>query len=124
MAEVIPFLPSIPEQELTVSTDQGLFILTARWNNLEEAWYLDVAETNLDPIATGLKAVLGVRMGRTCTHEFFQGCALFMYDLSGDDLEATFDDFGVRVIMVYLNPVDLTLATQVPISTIPRTTDT
>lgn len=119
MAESIPFTPGIPHQRLEVTLAGVPMIIDARWNSRDEAFYLDVFDVGENPIARGVKVVLGALLGRGNTHPFFYGRALFAVDKSGTGRECGLDDLGARIILMYLTEVDLLLASQ-PALEIPK----
>lgn len=119
MAEVIPFQPGVPHQRLECTLAGLTNLFEARWNTRDAAWYLNVMEVDETPIAMGLKIVLGVEMGRACTHPFFRGRGLVALDLSRSLREATLDDLGKRVLVIYFTELDKFLA-QAPELEIPR----
>ncbi len=119
MASEVPFVPSVPHQELEVAIAGLTVIMTARWNDRDRAFYLDVFESDNTPIARGLKVVLGVKLGRKSTHKFFVGRALFAVDNSNTGQECGIDDLGARVSILYLDEGDLELASTPPFA-VPR----
>lgn len=104
MAIVIPFAASTPRQSFTTTIENASYLFTARWVGREGAWYFDVAETDETPIASGIKVVLGVVLGRRCHHPLFRRGIFVAADLSGAGREAGLDDFGAdgRVQVVRL----------------------
>jgi len=110
MAEIIPFTPGDPNQDLTVTLDGEPWGIVARWNGRDNAWYLDIYEADRKPIAMSIKVVLGVKLGRKYTHRFFSNRALIAWDESNTGIEAGLDDLGSRVSVIYMTEADLALA--------------
>lgn len=107
----LPLIPSNPNYRFGTSLDGVQYVIDIRWNaraNLGGgAWYMDVLQADQTPIRMGLKVVLGcVLGGRVTAPEFPQG-ALFAVDQSGLDVEASLDDLGTRLIVVYVPAADL-----------------
>lgn len=75
--------------------------LTLRYNQTDDAWYMDVADFEDNMIAVGLKLVLGAYIGRQSTHPLFLNGAFFLVDTTDEGREATFQDLGTRVVLSY-----------------------
>lgn len=110
MASIIPFVPGIPEQTISITLDGEPYVMRARWNTSDDglvgAWYLDAWERDgKTPIAFGIKLVLGVRLGRNFTHPLFSA-GLLLIETVETGLEATLQDFGSRVLLVHLNTAE------------------
>lgn len=99
----LPFIPNVTYQTFDTVLEGITYTINARWNSRGEAWYMDILDANASPIASGLKLVLGVAIGRKVTDPRFPGI-FFVSDLSNADQEASFDDFGTRVV-VYFYPI-------------------
>lgn len=113
MPSIIPFRPSDPLQTITVTLDQVTYVLRARWNTYEAAWYLDAWESDgTTPIAFGLKLVLGVKLGQSTPHSLFTA-GLFVIDTSNTATDAGLDDFGTRVLLVHMTAGDAILSATV-----------
>lgn len=107
MADYIPFIKSDNNYQLLVplTGDSGTdnFIINTRWNSRDAAWYIDIFENDLTPIAMGLKLVLGAQLGRSLKHlKFFQDHFLQVIDTSGTRQDAAFDDLGGRVVVAHM----------------------
>lgn len=114
MAEFIPFTPGNPNETLEVTLAGDPYVLVSQWNATDNgktgAFYLHLYDVNKKPIAVGMKVALGVILGRTSTHFFFSGRALFAYDKSNSGRECGVDDLGGRIQVAYLTADDLILA--------------
>jgi hypothetical protein len=108
-------LPILPE---TGGTRVGFFrvgttienvqyIIDGRWNSRDAAWYLDFYEGDLTPIIYGVKVVLGAYLARRSNHPLFANGVLVAVDLTNSGKEATFDDFGTRVILEWIPVLEL-----------------
>lgn len=114
MAGVIPFVPGEAEQRIEIALDGEPYVLRARWNSRDAAWYLDAWERDgTTPIAFGIKLVLGVRLGSTFQHPLFLG-GLFLVDDSGTGVEAGLNDLGTRVNLVHFTVADAVIAEAAP----------
>lgn len=115
MPTIIPFVPNDPDQRLEIVLDQESYVLRARWNTSDAAWYLDAWERDgKTPIAFGVKLVLGVMLGRTYQHPLFLA-GMFLIDDSGTGAEPGLGDLGGRVILVHLTIGDGVLAGTTPL---------
>lgn len=101
----MPLLPKFPNFRFGSTIDTVPYLFDVRWNSRDEAWYMDVLESSEKPIVLGLKLVLGTYVGRRCNHALFKQGVFIVSDTSGSGRDATFDDFGTRVILMYI-PID------------------
>lgn len=106
--EFIPFIQSDNNYQLYVplTGDSGTatYVINARWNSRDAAWYIDLYEDDLTPIAVGLKLVLGMRLGHSMQYKtFFQEHFLQLVDTSGERRDAAFDDLGGRVKLLHMS---------------------
>lgn len=108
----IPFSPSVGAYRLTFIIETVQYIFDARWNTRAAAWYMDVLEADETPIALGIKIVLGCLLGRRTNHPLFNNGVLVAIDLSGQEMDATLDDFGTRVAILYYPVLDWIVALQ------------
>ena len=83
------------------------YVIDGRWNTRDAAWYLDFYEADLTPIIFGIKVVLGCYLGRRCNHAIFRNGVLVAVDLSGQRLDATYDDLGTRVVLEWIPVLEL-----------------
>ena len=108
MAISIPFIQSRTNYTLNVPVNDEEIQFAIRWNSTDEAWYLDLYEADDTVIALNIKLALGVRLGRTYQHTFFDTHLLQVVDTTGEGREAAFDDLGTRVQLIVQNISDLT----------------
>lgn len=117
MALVIPFSAENPINKFSTTLDGIQYGFRARWNSRDNfdpltntnagAWYVDISDDTGEPIATGVKVVLGAFLGRQFNHPLFRDGALVAVDLSGAGREATIDDFGARVQVMRISAVEI-----------------
>lgn len=106
MASIINFVPSDPLQLASVALDGATYVLRARWNTTDDAWYLDAWERDgKTPIAFGIKLVLGVRLGGTYNHALF-AAGMFLLPLTDTGAEPGLDDLGRSVLLVHMTADD------------------
>lgn len=100
MPQIIPFIPGQNNYRLRTSFDNEEVLFRVRWNAHDSAHYIDVLEPGEEPIAQGIKVVLGVNLGRRSTHPFFLRNLLHAFDTTLQGVEAGVDDLGGRVVVV------------------------
>lgn len=103
----IPVVPSDAHYRFGIVLEDVGYIVDARWNSRDEAWYLDWYTLEEKIIALNLKVVLGCYLGRRYQSAPFTNGVLVAVDTSGKDVEAKFDDFGTRVVLRYIPVIDL-----------------
>jgi hypothetical protein len=124
--QVLPFYLAAGREEVSFSTsvDDTEYLFRVYWNprdedeehGLEGAWYFDVSELDGTPggtpVATGVKVVLGVFLARTTRHPLTRRGVLYALDTTGQGREATFDDLGWRVLLLWIPEVEVLGALQ------------
>lgn len=114
MPTEIPFVPGDPEQKISISLDDQLYVLRARWNTRDDdgvgAWYLDAWQSDgVTRIASGIKLVVGIMLGRLVHHQLFLG-GMFLVDYTGTGNNPGLNDLGNTVILLHMTIADQTLA--------------
>lgn len=105
--QVLPLVPSIPLYTFDTLLDGVAYVFRVYWNARDEAWYMDIADGERVVVAYGLKIVLGTSIGRTVDHELTARGSLIAIDRSGENRDATFDDIGQRVLVLYVPALEL-----------------
>lgn len=114
MASIIPFVPGDPEQFIAITLDQVPYVLRARWNTRDAAWYLDAWESDgVTVIAYGIKLVLGVFLGQRVRHPLFLS-GMFVIDDSGTGIDPGLNDLGGRCSLMHITADERVLATLGP----------
>lgn len=114
MPSIIPFAPGIPEQPITITLDGESYVLRARWNTWDAAWYLDAWERDgTTPIAFGVKLVLGTKLGGDIDHPLFLG-GMVLIDNAGTGEDPQFSDLGTRCLLVHMTVGDAVLSSLPP----------
>lgn len=113
MPSIIPFAPGDPLQIVSIPLDGVTYVLRARWNTTENAWYLDAWERDgTTPIAFGIKLVLGVKLGITYNHALFTA-GMFLLPLTDSGVDPGFADLGSTVLLVHMTLDDAILSATV-----------
>lgn len=102
MSELIPFTSSDNNYRLVIPLGGTNYLFDVRWNSRDSAWYISILTEDEVPIGSGLKLVLGARLGRHNPHPFFKEHTLVVLDTSGEDRDAGYDDLGARVVLVHV----------------------
>lgn len=95
-------LTSDPCQELTITLGGVSYVLVVKWCELRSTWTMDILRASDSSIlASGVSLVVGVNV--------LQGFGLdigevFIVDTGSQDVDATADDLGDRVLMFYNEP--------------------
>lgn len=103
----LPFVPSIPFQEVDVPLDGAVYRMYLQWSTRERVWYLDISTTDDELVAAGLKLVLGTYIGWRVVDERFPRGLIRMFANSDAGVEAGLDDLGVRVVAHYYTTEEL-----------------
>jgi hypothetical protein len=97
----LPLIPSVPRYRFGTTLDNTQYVFEVYWNGRDAAWYMNVLQTDETPVQYGIKIVLGAALGGLVIDPAFPPGIMVALDLSGADLDATFDDLGTRVIVQY-----------------------
>lgn len=105
---VLPLaVPPIGNYDFGTTIDNIGYVLKFQWNTKDNAWYFSVYDANANAIRTGIKVVLGAFLGKTCQHPLFNNGVFVAVDTGPDNIEPGFNDFGTRVVMKYIDAIDL-----------------
>ncbi len=108
MAVVIPFQnPPLPFYQFSTTIENVEYFFNVRWNGRDQAWYFDVLTLDNEPIASGIKVVLGTFLGRTTIHPLFRNGAFAALDNSSSGKDAGFYDLGTRVIVIWMSTAEI-----------------
>lgn len=91
----------LPSFKMTVTLDDTAFVLWAKWNVVYGFWTLDLLDSTLDPIVTGLKLALGIDLLHRYRDARLPGGALMVVDLSGKITRIDREDMGRDVFLCY-----------------------
>ncbi len=110
MPVVLPLIPSVPHYDVGVTLDGTPYIVEVHWNDRDSSWFFSLLDDEGDPIFAGRKIVLGTPIGHRCRDARKPPGAFLVQDLAGTDRDATIDDLGVRVMVVYFTAADIAAA--------------
>lgn len=104
---VLPFVPSIGRYRFGTVIEETQYLFDVRWNTRDLAWYFDLREADETIIASGLKIVLGIFIGRQSTHPLFDDGVFVAHDESGQEKDAGYDDLGTRVLVKFITKLEI-----------------
>ena len=110
MPQILPVIPGVEHYEFETELDGTGYVFDVKWNARDDAWYLGAADLDGAPIFDGQKIVLGAYIGRTFRHRLVSAGALVAVDMSSAGIDATFDDFGTRVLLTHWTGYELAAA--------------
>lgn len=107
MPQVIPFEAEVPYYSFAVVLEGETFVFDVRWNVREAAWYFDIRTPEDDLLAGGIKLALGAAiLDRPATEGLPDG-VIVCEDTSGAGVEATLDDLGIRVQVLFYSRAEI-----------------
>ncbi len=107
MIGTLPLVPGLGHYTFTTTLSDVPFEFEVRWNERDGAWYLSMYDTDGTPMAEGMKIVLGAFLGRRSVHPWFAENILAVVDTTLTEVDATFDDLGVRILVKHWPVADL-----------------
>jgi hypothetical protein len=110
MPTKLPLVPSMGYYDFTTTVDGYSLLFTIRWNPIDRAFFMDVADQRNRPIVEGEKIVIGAYIGRKSKHPLFTDGAFIAFDTAGNFEDAGYDDLGGRVEVWYYTANELVSA--------------
>ena len=107
MPKLIPLIPLEGFYRFSTTLESVDYIFDVRWNDRDSAWYFDLLDADENMIRAGCKIILGASPGRRSAHADFPSGAFVVEDTSGEGVEATYEDLGVRVVMRYYTAAEV-----------------
>jgi hypothetical protein len=77
------------------------YVLAFDWSARESEWYLSIFDQDENPLALGIKVVVGLPLLYRETNPALPPGLLAAIDLARGDLDPAVDDFGTRVLLLY-----------------------
>lgn len=106
-AFTIPLRNDMPVAEFQVELDGQTFTIEQRWNFRSEQWTFSLADALGVPIFEGVGGVVDFPLGRRVQDERMPPGFLMLKDTAGQHREATFQDLGLRVQLIYMTRDEL-----------------
>ena len=99
----IPARPGVPHQRLFVELEGVTYGLALRWNETAGAWFANLLDRDGTVLLAGKRVALGIPLTlRAAYDRRLPPGGLLAIDTTGKGLEATLDDLGSRVKLLYV----------------------
>ena len=92
--------PNIPNSEYTIKLSGSTYSITTRWNETDEAWYMDIIGLTNTVKYYGIKLVSGADL--LAPYVILELGHMFIVDLEERNSDPNFDDFGTRFRIAYM----------------------
>lgn len=95
------FLPTTnqPYTEYQTTLDNEVYTITTRWNEIDEAWYMDIVGVTNGVTYLGLKIIGGVDI--IGPFAILEMGSMYLIDLEEKYEDPDFDSFGDRYRILY-----------------------
>jgi len=117
---VLPVVPGAVNYDFGTTIEGVGYIIQIQWNERDKAYdangnaitdgafYFSVYDVGGNPLASGVKIVLGAYLGRRFVNvPLFADGVFTAYDTSGEGVDAGINDLGSRVLLLYIPNHDL-----------------
>lgn len=102
MTQQLPLQPSVANYRFGTTLDGTPYIIDIYWNSRSSTWYMDLLGEDEVPIRNSMRLVLGTLIGGRSADARFPSGSFLVVDLSGADIDAGFNDMGVRIMVWYI----------------------
>ena len=102
MALQLPLRAGLPHYRFSVELDGADFGFSLRFNERDSYWYLSLATGAGEPILSGSRVALGMPLLRKVVSPLRPPGELIALDTSSRGLRPGRDDFGSRVLLLYM----------------------
>lgn len=108
MALQIPTSTELPSYVQRLTLEGREYVLAFDWNEREGRWFFDLLDSEEEPLAAGLKVVVGFPLlRRRKTDPRLPPGDFFAIDNSGTGRDPGFEELGARVVLCYLEAAEL-----------------
>lgn len=117
---VLPVIPGEVNYDFGTTIEGVGYIIQIQWNEMDKAYdangnaltdgafYFSVFDVGGNPLATGIKIVLGTYLGRRVQNvDLFNDGVFTAYDTSGSGIDCGPNDLGARILFLYIPNHDL-----------------
>lgn len=96
---------SSPYYQVQTTLDQINYNLHIRWNKRIETWFLDIFDTDQNPILYGIACLTNVPglIGRFVVQGFMQNGDIMIIDVNGRGKDPNYESFGAETGPFYLS---------------------
>ncbi len=99
MAVTLPLEGGVPFYSFSTQLGGVTFLFDVRWNSRHGVWYFDILDEDEDVISANNAILLGSRPVYKSADSRRPKGYFVVRDSSGEAVDATFDDLGVRVFL-------------------------
>lgn len=110
MPQVLPIVPSIPGYRERVPLPDAGRLFDFRWNDRDQAWYMDILSEDEVSVRMGVKVVIGPLGQSRAANELgavVNFGILVAIDTSGEERDPTFEDLGARIKVLWFSPAEV-----------------
>lgn len=107
MPVTLPVLVDTPYFDVEAQLDGVLYAFTFRWNARDGQWTFDLADSDRDPIASGIAVVVDFPLARRCADARMPPGAFFAVDTTNSQTDPGETDLGRRVVVIYYTAAEL-----------------
>ena len=107
MTRVLQASQTLQDFEYRVELDEETFTLRFRWNTRAATWFVDISDSDEEPIVMGRPLNLDTTLLRQFRHLAVPGGDLMSYDSTKAKVRAGVTDLGERVLVLYLEAAQL-----------------
>ena len=100
--EALTLPVSNPHFTIRHTLDGREYVLTFEWSERESAWYVSLADQADSPISGAVRVCADWPLFLTCNDDRKFTGALLASDVTGQGVDPTLEDFGARVLLVYV----------------------
>lgn len=93
--------------DFQVTLENIVFTFEFIWNDREGSWYMNLYDTNSNPLVSGLKVVLNVPLLARFVSTSLPNGDLIATDTTGQDLMPGLQDLGDRVVLGYFSNAEI-----------------
>lgn len=106
MSQVVPLRQGVASFVQRSSLDGVTFELALSWNDRDQGWYLSIADSNGDPIRSGIRLAFDWPLLIQVVDERRPAGELYAEDLDGTGIDAGLEDLGGRVRLYYVTAAE------------------
>jgi len=106
MPQRIPLQTSVSSFRQRTSLDGVPFELEFRWNERDGAWYMSIADTDGNPLRSGIRLAVDSPLLHSLVSDTRPNGELYAIDIEDSGEEAGFDDLGQRVVLYYVTAAE------------------
>jgi hypothetical protein len=99
MIQEIPVSNTV-DATFSIELDGNVYKLRSRWNETDQAWFLDLVGVSVDLALYGIKLVSGLDL--LAAHGFEELGELWIADFEEEPIDANLDQYGDRFKLLYV----------------------